>query len=84
MPKRISKVHLPLNLCLLTDPFLAQQQQMVTQTPTNLPIGNVGHLLQGASSSSTTILMADTIVGISMQAKIMTHQKENLVQKIMP
>lgn len=53
-------------LAVLTNPFLAQQQQMVAQIRANPLGGNGGHLPQGASSSSTTILMVDTILGISM------------------
>ena len=49
--------------------MLTQQQQIVSQTPTP-PLGApIGHPLLGYSSSTTKIMMNDSIIGISMREK---------------
>lgn len=65
---------------MLNNPFPTQQQQMVAQAP-QLPLGgNIGITPQGTSSSSTTILMANTIVGYKHEIRTMTNWKEKLLQ----
>lgn len=54
---------------MLTNPFPAQQQQMVAKAPSPPSGNNVGKPLQGSSSSSATILMTNIVIEISTRAK---------------
>ena len=46
---------------MLTNPFPAQHQQMVSQVPTQKPTNPSAEAPSGASSSSVNILMADSV-----------------------
>ena len=51
------------------NPFLAQQYQIVYQVPITPSGEPTGNLLLGASSSTANIMMTDSVIGISTQAK---------------
>ena len=60
---------------MLTNPFPAQHQQLVTQVPAQQPAQQSTTAPSGAGSSSIHIMMADTI-DLAMRAKSYEKQPE--------
>ena len=62
-------------LAVLTNPFPAQHQQLVTQVPVKQPAPQSATAPSGAGSSSVHIIMVDT-VDLAMRAKSYEKQLE--------